>query len=74
MVLIDFFVLNLNPISASLKSLALQGQRSILRLILIFQQMKFGDKCLKRIFPRSRTVHICVRYPASESESRTLKR
>ena len=49
MVLIYFFVLNLNPISAGLKSLALFVNsrsilRSILRLIIIFQQMKLVFK------------------------------
>ena len=54
MLLIDFFVLNLNPISASLKSLGIfvnLKSRQILRLIMIFQQMNLGEQVFKAHLP-----------------------
>ena len=49
MFLIDFFLLNSNSMSASLKNLGIfliQGQRSISKSNMMFQQMKLGTSVI----------------------------
>ena len=71
MVLVAFFVMNLNPINASLKGIFVN---SISRLIMIFQLMELGEQVYKAHLPAQQASNLWLRYPASESESRTLKR